>query len=252
MRRAFTLIELMVVVAIIGIGGALAAFNMADQVRDARATADTRTVIEDLRMEHRRARELMLGLKVEGALGSGPGGVVHKVRYQWVRDNACSIPVGAPREKTYDLAHLSVLRPTSGVCFDQNGQPVPVSPPPPPAGGGGGGGGNGLPPPPPPAPDDPVLTVKARLSGADRHIVTALRVEPAGITEITTRKGSSDLVGTLEGALITDFKATAAAFSPLKGQIVEHGDTAGEDVAGCIPDEVNGVQCLDVENPLEI
>jgi prepilin-type N-terminal cleavage/methylation domain-containing protein len=49
MARGFTLIELMIVVAISGVASAPAGFNMADQVKDARATAYVHTVVEELR-----------------------------------------------------------------------------------------------------------------------------------------------------------------------------------------------------------
>jgi prepilin-type N-terminal cleavage/methylation domain-containing protein len=229
MTRAFTLVELMVVVTVIGIGGAVAAFNMADQVRDARASADTRTAIEDLRKEHRQAREQMLGLKVVPLVETTPGsGPVSVITYQLTRGADCVEPIGAARVKTYKYAQLSVVPSSDGVCFAANGQPVvPAAP------------GNQA--------GEAALTVKANLSGADRMVFTALRVERSGITEIVTRKTSSSVVAAVEAALQSDFQSAVSMLAgPIRGVVVNpSGAGAGE-----APLHTTASECVDVTGAL--
>lgn len=204
MQRGFTLVELMIVVAIIGVAGALAAFNMADQVKDARAAADVRTVFEELRKEHRVAREQMLGLKVTST--------GHVITFQSTRGPQCKDVVGNARVRTHDHATLSILVPAGVLCLNDRGELDT--------------GTNGVGPPPSglAAPTtvaaEPVLTIKANLSGTDRMIFTALRFERSGISEIRTLKTTTGSVANIEGALSSSFASTAAILAgPLKGAL---------------------------------
>ena len=60
----FTLVELMVVVAIVGVGGGLALFNMSEQVAEARAKADGHAMLQRIRQQHRIAKEQMTGMRM--------------------------------------------------------------------------------------------------------------------------------------------------------------------------------------------
>jgi prepilin-type N-terminal cleavage/methylation domain-containing protein len=195
MQRGFTLIELMVVVGVVGIAGAVAAFNMADQVRDARAAADVQTVVEELRKEHRLAREQMLGLKITST--------GHDITFQSTQGAHCKDGVGAPRIRAHDHAVLSVLFPTGALCLDDRGEMDVVL------------GQTGT-----TTPTEPVLTIKANLSGNDRVVFTALRFEKSGLSVIRTLKVSADGAKNIESALVSDFPGTAAILAgPLKGVV---------------------------------
>jgi len=229
MPRGFTLIELMVVVGIVGIAGAVAAFNMADQVKDARATADVHSVVEELRAEQRLARERMQGLKVTS---SG-----HEIVFQSTRGPHCETFDGTPRVRRHTHAALSVLLPSTGLCLDDRGEPDMEV-------GGVVGSLFGT-----TAPPEPVLTVKANLSGPNRVVFTALRIERTGISEISTRKISSGVVATIEAALISDFPATAAILAgPIKGVLQLAGGGGGGGGGFPPPPPPPSTQCVDPGN----
>lgn len=208
-RRGFTLVEMMVVVAVVGIGGALAAFNMADQVRDARARAETNELMLTLRGEHRRAREQMHHLKVAS---SG-----HNVTYTLTRDADCNTPVSTPKTVGYDYATLSILNAPKGfACFSDRGGLATTG-----AsnsggggvvGGGGGGGtvslnggsaeGEGE------GEEDPVFVIEAGLASAGGELFMPVRIDPAGIAPGAIRRVSLAEAATIKANLGIDPEET--------------------------------------------
>jgi prepilin-type N-terminal cleavage/methylation domain-containing protein len=191
-RRGFTLVEMVVVVAVIGVAGALAAYNMSDQVRDARARAEAYELLHTLRSEHRRAREQMYHLKVES---SG-----HNVTYTLTRDAACTAPVSTPKTVGYDYATLSILNAPAGfACFSDRGE-LPTD-----GGGGGVPNGVGIQGPTPigngfgPAGDEGgpqaptgglVFVIEAELSDGCSELFMPVRIDPAGIAAALTARVS--------------------------------------------------------------
>lgn len=113
-RRGFTLIEMMMVVVVVDIGSALAAYNMADHVRDAPTRAEVNDLVQPLRTEHRRAREQLHSLKLQSA--------GHEVTFTPMRDAACAVAVGTPRVEKHRYASLAILNaPSAGACFNDRG-----------------------------------------------------------------------------------------------------------------------------------
>lgn len=175
-QRAFTLVEVITVVAVIGISGAVAAIGMSDQIIDARGKAESRLVVQQLRAEHRAAREQMVGLKV-----TTPGARV--VQYQHTRGEDCAELVGQQREVVYDMASLRILSPASGACFNARGEPDPP------------GGIHA-------APEPIVMAVDTALSGTSHHFVP-LRIDRAGIVDLQAQKVSEEQLS----AIVAEFEA---------------------------------------------
>lgn len=125
----FTLVELMVVVAVIGIGGGLALFNMSEQVTDARERADGHAMIARIKQEHRTAKERMLGL----TLHTGTNKNVLKFQYaQNCRPILGTAFESPPFMKSTNLVIVDGTGAPATYCWDATGQPAD------PAGGGGG------------------------------------------------------------------------------------------------------------------
>lgn len=121
-RRAFSLAELMVVIAVIGVAGALAMFGMSSQVGESRARADSEALLRSLRAEHRAAKERMVGLSVKPHPGGV--GVKHQVLFQeTARGAECGATgVGPTRSVEFANARLELNRPI--LCFNEHGEPV--------------------------------------------------------------------------------------------------------------------------------
>ncbi|HEY1099748.1 MAG TPA: prepilin-type N-terminal cleavage/methylation domain-containing protein [Myxococcota bacterium] len=126
----FTLVELMVCVAIAGLGGSLALMNLSEQVAAARHKADGLAMLERIRQEHRTSKELMKGM----LLSPTPD---HELLFQEAVD--CEpVPGGTELRVPFKATTQLVLTGASAYCWDARGQPQ-VQPDP------------DLPPPPPPA-----------------------------------------------------------------------------------------------------
>jgi prepilin-type N-terminal cleavage/methylation domain-containing protein len=202
-RRGFTLVEMMVVVAVVGIGGALAAYNMSDHVHDARARAEANEVVLTLRAEHRRAREQMRFLKVAST--------EHQVTYTHTRDAACATPLGTPRTEKYQYASLKIVNAPAGfACFgDRSSLPAAL-----PGGGGGGGvkpgqsnnsnsgtegegedeAGSG----------EMVFVVEAGLADGRSELFMPVRIDPAGIVAMQMTKVATTDADNLLGEIGTN------------------------------------------------
>lgn len=117
--RAFTLLEIVGVVAVIGVAGALASFAMSDQVRQAKTKADAKAVVLRLQSEHRAARERLQPLKIHST-----GRVV---TFQRARGPHCATTDGPPTTAKFEYASLSIGG--GSACFNGHGEPdnPPVS-----------------------------------------------------------------------------------------------------------------------------
>jgi prepilin-type N-terminal cleavage/methylation domain-containing protein len=136
-HRGFSLIELMIVVSVVGIAGGIALFSMSDQIADARAKSEALALLQEIRAEHRVAKEQMRGLRIKSVHGSlGP----NKVIFQGTKSDDCEVAVGDQRVVEFQLARLDLNLPRA--CFndrgeiddDQSGGPSFTILPPPPSG----------------------------------------------------------------------------------------------------------------------
>lgn len=131
-HRGFSLIELMIVVSVVGIAGGIALFTMSDQIADARAKSEALALLQEIRTEHRVAKEQMRGLRIKSIPGtSGP----NKVIFQATKVDDCDVDVGTQRVVEFQLARLDLNLPKA--CFNDRGEVDDE---------GSGGGGFGVPP----------------------------------------------------------------------------------------------------------
>jgi prepilin-type N-terminal cleavage/methylation domain-containing protein len=116
-HRGFSLIELMIVVAVVGIAGGIALFSMSDQIADARAKSEALALLQEIRTEHRVAKEQMRGLRIKSIPGtSGP----NKVIFQGTKIDDCEAEVGPPRTVEFQLARLDLN--VDKACFNDRGE----------------------------------------------------------------------------------------------------------------------------------
>lgn len=118
-QRAFSLVEVMVVVAVVGISGSMALFAMSEQVADARAKSEAQALLQDIRAEHRTAKERMRGLQIKSQEGSAakPN---HTVTFQPTDPRDCTKPVGSPRTVEFKFARLEMNQ--AKACFNERGE----------------------------------------------------------------------------------------------------------------------------------
>jgi prepilin-type N-terminal cleavage/methylation domain-containing protein len=178
-HRGFSLVELMIVVSVIGIAGGIALFTMSDQIADARAKSEALALLQEIRAEHRVAKEQMRGLRIKSVHGgSGP----NKVIFQGTRSDDCEVAVGDQRVVEFQLARLDLNLPRA--CFnargeiddDQSGGPsFTILPPPPP-------GTSLLSGTPAPIPVRMAITAGAR---PERKFTRGLRIDKGTINQET-------------------------------------------------------------------
>ena len=177
----FTLVELMVVVAVIGVGGGLALFNMSEQVADARAKADGHAMMERIRLEHRTAKERMTGLTLKQV----DNDLVFTSAKTCKPIDASAVTAVRFLETTKLIIAGSTL-----YCWDEQGRPRPENLP---SDGGGGGG----------------LTLKGF---ADSYAPDSLAPEAASILPkmgIFTGKSSAPELGWLMPVKVTQIGVSA-------------------------------------------
>ncbi len=111
----FTLVELMVVLAIAGIGGSLALVNMSEQVAVARRKADGQAMLERIRQEHRVSKERMRGMLLSPA-------AANELVFQEA-DDCVPTPGGTELKVAFMPSTQLVLSGASAYCWDARGQP---------------------------------------------------------------------------------------------------------------------------------
>ena len=118
-QRAFSLVEVMVVVAVVGISGSMAMFAMSEQVADARAKSEAQALLQDIRAEHRTAKERMRGLKIttHPSSDTNPN---HTVTFQPTDPRDCTKPEGAARTVEFKFARLEMNQ--AKACFNERGE----------------------------------------------------------------------------------------------------------------------------------
>ena len=118
-QRAFSLVEVMVVVAVVGVSGSMALFAMSEQVADARAKSEAQALLQDIRAEHRTAKERMRGLQIKSQEGSAakPN---HTVTFQPTDPRDCTKPEGAARTVEFKFARLEMNQ--AKACFNERGE----------------------------------------------------------------------------------------------------------------------------------
>ena len=132
MMRGFSLVEMVVVIAVIGVSASLAGMGLSDSVADAKARADEQTIFTTIREQRAFAREKMHGLKLT-TLPANP----HVLIFQ-AANNDCSV-VSSDRAVfhfKYGGLNIDQTDPEShkALCWDIEGRPVTPG-----AGGEGGG-----------------------------------------------------------------------------------------------------------------
>lgn len=111
--KGFTLVEIMIVVAIVGVGAGIALVNMSDQVAEARAQADGDAMAQRIQVEQRAARERMVGMRLTKN--------VDQLDFEDVSD--CSQPGANIRHhKHLSTTELAISPTATSVCWDRNGQ----------------------------------------------------------------------------------------------------------------------------------
>lgn len=118
-QRAFSLVEVMVVVAVVGVSGSMALFAMSEQVADARAKSEAQALLQDIRAEHRTAKERMRGLRITSHIGSNAN-PNHTVAFQPTDPNDCTKAVGTARIVEFKFAHLEMNQ--TEACFNERGE----------------------------------------------------------------------------------------------------------------------------------
>jgi prepilin-type N-terminal cleavage/methylation domain-containing protein len=118
-QRAFSLVEVMVVVAVVGISGSMAMFAMSEQVADARAKSEAQALLQDIRAEHRTAKERMRGLQIttHPSSDTNPN---HTVTFQPTDPRDCTKPEGAARTVEFKFARLEMNQ--AKACFNERGE----------------------------------------------------------------------------------------------------------------------------------
>ena len=118
-QRAFSLVEVMVVVAVVGISGSMAMFAMSEQVADARAKSEAQALLQDIRAEHRTAKERMRGLKIttHPSSDTNPN---HTVTFEPTDPRDCTKPAGKARTVEFKFARLEMNQ--AKACFNERGE----------------------------------------------------------------------------------------------------------------------------------
>lgn len=111
-RRGFTLSEIVVVVAVISIAGALGMAAMSGQVSEAKAKADAKALVMRLQAEHRTTRERLQPLKIMPQTG--------RVIFQPTRGAGCVTADGPPREAVVERASLFIAG--GSLCLTGHGE----------------------------------------------------------------------------------------------------------------------------------
>jgi len=122
-HRGFTLLEVMVVVAVVGLGSTVAVFAMSEQVGSARSRSDRIGIALKLKTERDRARERLTGLSIS----VDAAGDAHTVRFHkaliTVTNGTTECNHGAVVGQAR-FAHAQIDIAGQKPCLDENGRPV--------------------------------------------------------------------------------------------------------------------------------
>jgi prepilin-type N-terminal cleavage/methylation domain-containing protein len=118
-QRAFSLVEVMVVVAVVGVSGSMALFAMSEQVADARAKSEAQAMLQDIRAEHRTAKERMRGLQITSHIASSAN-PQNVVTFLPTDPRDCTKAVGPPRSVKFKFARLEMNQ--AKACFNERGE----------------------------------------------------------------------------------------------------------------------------------
>jgi prepilin-type N-terminal cleavage/methylation domain-containing protein len=123
--RGFTLVEIMIVVAVVGVGAGIALVNMSEQIAEAKAQADGVAMANFIRAQSRTAKEQMQAIKVRPGATSGSVVDVYAV-------NKCSDTINPSKVRAtkafLSTTKLVIVNTTDGAfCWDRFGEPPPPS-----------------------------------------------------------------------------------------------------------------------------
>lgn len=122
-HRGFSLLEVMVVVAVVGIGSTVAVFAMSEQVGSARSRSDRIGLALKLKTERDRARERLTGLSISRDADDPRTVIFHKpvftgLPYSRVCAHGAEVARAHFKQARLDIGASDVL------CLDENGRPI--------------------------------------------------------------------------------------------------------------------------------
>ena len=122
-QRGFSLLEVMVVVAVVGLGSTVAVFAMSEQVGNARSRSDRIGLALKLKTERDRARERLTGLSISRDNDDPHTVIFHKPIFGGALGARTCIHGVEVARAHFAQAKLD-LPPSQPLCLDENGLPI--------------------------------------------------------------------------------------------------------------------------------